>query len=84
MLAPALGGAPWALALASIACALLLAALVIPVTRQFFLPFLPLACYLVLFYSCKFIPSAVRPEPRVSRPPAPAAAHSRAASAPRS
>jgi hypothetical protein len=32
---------------------LLLTALVIPVTRQFFLPLLPIISYLVLFYSCK-------------------------------
>jgi inositol phosphorylceramide synthase catalytic subunit len=65
---------------------LLLTALIIPVTHQFFLPFLPVACWLVLFYSCKwvagfcfvcasadlsrFIPSAVRPEPWVRVLPA--------------
>jgi hypothetical protein len=30
-----------------------MAALVIPVTSQFFLPFLPVIGWLVLFYSCK-------------------------------
>lgn len=32
---------------------LLLASLTIPLTRQFFLPFLPILIYLVLFYSCR-------------------------------
>lgn len=34
---------------------LLLTGLVIPVTRQFLLPFLPIAGWLVLFYSCKYV-----------------------------
>lgn len=35
--------------------ALLLSSLLIPLTRQFFLPFLPIIAYLVLFYSCKYV-----------------------------
>ncbi|KAF2101479.1 aureobasidin resistance protein Aur1 [Rhizodiscina lignyota] len=35
--------------------------LVIPVTRQFFLPFLPIAGWLIFFFSCKFIPGEYRP-----------------------
>ena len=35
--------------------ALLLTALVIPITRQFFLPFLPIATWLVFFYSCRSV-----------------------------
>jgi hypothetical protein len=34
---------------------LLIVALLLPVTRQFALPFLPIASYLVLFYSCGFV-----------------------------
>jgi inositol phosphorylceramide synthase catalytic subunit len=41
---------------------LLLGSLIIPVTRQFFLPFLPIASYLILFYACQFIPSDWRPQ----------------------
>lgn len=40
---------------------LLLASLTIPLTRQFFLPLLPVLTYLILFYSCKFIPADWRP-----------------------
>ncbi|MCJ1319757.1 Aureobasidin resistance protein Aur1 [Xylographa vitiligo] len=40
---------------------LLLTALVLPLTRQFFLPFLPIATWLVFFYSCRFIPNDWRP-----------------------
>ncbi|KAF2402607.1 putative aureobasidin-resistance protein [Trichodelitschia bisporula] len=43
-----------------IATALMLS-LTIPITRQFFLPFLPVIGYLVLFYSCKFISGEYRP-----------------------
>lgn len=32
---------------------LLLASVVIPITRQFFLPFLPLLTYLIFFYACQ-------------------------------
>ena len=39
---------------------LLLTALVLPVTRQFFLPFLPIATWLVFFYSCRSVLSFVR------------------------
>jgi inositol phosphorylceramide synthase catalytic subunit len=35
--------------------------LIIPLTRQFFLPFLPIAVYLLLFYSCQFISGEYRP-----------------------
>ncbi|KAF3089411.1 Aureobasidin resistance protein Aur1 [Orbilia oligospora] len=40
---------------------LLLSSLTIPLTRQFFLPLLPVLTYLILFYSCKFIPAEWRP-----------------------
>ncbi|KAK9369752.1 hypothetical protein V1509DRAFT_433592 [Lipomyces kononenkoae] len=39
----------------------LLTALLIPVTSQFFFPFLPIAAYLFLFYSSRFIPTEWRP-----------------------
>ncbi|KAF1809325.1 PAP2-domain-containing protein [Eremomyces bilateralis CBS 781.70] len=39
----------------------LLGSLVLPVTRQFFLPFLPIIGWLVLFYACKYIPAEYRP-----------------------
>ncbi|KAK8178693.1 aureobasidin resistance protein Aur1 [Phyllosticta citribraziliensis] len=40
---------------------LLMGSMVIPATRQFFLPFLPAITWLVLFYSCKFISGEYRP-----------------------
>ncbi|KAL8784162.1 MAG: hypothetical protein Q9213_004136 [Squamulea squamosa] len=40
---------------------LLLTSLIIPATRQFFLPFLPIITWLVWFYACGFIPSYWRP-----------------------
>ncbi|KAF3923268.1 hypothetical protein ABW21_db0201679 [Orbilia brochopaga] len=40
---------------------LLLSSLTIPLTRQFFLPLLPILTYLILFYSCRFIPAEWRP-----------------------
>lgn len=39
-------------------------------TRTFLLPFLPIACWLILFYSCRFIPSSSRPHIYVSVLPA--------------
>ncbi|KAK9240237.1 hypothetical protein V1525DRAFT_396355 [Lipomyces kononenkoae] len=39
----------------------LLTAILIPVTSQFFFPFLPIAAYLFLFYSSRFIPTEWRP-----------------------
>lgn len=39
----------------------LMTSLVIPITRQFFLPFLPIAGWLILFYACQFIPAEYRP-----------------------
>ena len=39
---------------------LLLTVLVLPVTRQFFLPFLPIATWLVFFYSCRSVFSSLR------------------------
>ncbi|KAK9361968.1 hypothetical protein V1504DRAFT_449994 [Lipomyces starkeyi] len=39
----------------------LLVAIVIPITSQFFFPFLPIAAYLFLFYSSRFIPTEWRP-----------------------
>lgn len=34
---------------------LLMLSLLLPITRQFFLPFLPIAAWLVLFYSCQYV-----------------------------
>jgi hypothetical protein len=31
----------------------LLLSLVLPITRQFFLPFLPIAAWLIFFYACR-------------------------------
>ena len=45
----------------SLIATLLITSLVIPITRQFFLPFLPIITYLVLFYSARFIPADWRP-----------------------
>ncbi|KAL2826990.1 hypothetical protein BDW59DRAFT_59182 [Aspergillus cavernicola] len=39
----------------------LLVSLLLPMTRQFFLPFLPIAGWLLFFYACQFIPSDWRP-----------------------
>jgi membrane-associated phospholipid phosphatase len=39
----------------------LLISLLLPMTRQFFLPFLPIAGWLLFFYACQFIPSDWRP-----------------------
>ncbi|KAK7460575.1 Phosphatidylinositol:ceramide phosphoinositol transferase (IPC synthase) [Stygiomarasmius scandens] len=41
-------------------------ALLIPFTSQFFVPATPIFTYLLSFFSCRFIPSAYRPEPSVS------------------
>jgi membrane-associated phospholipid phosphatase len=40
---------------------LLLTSLLLPITRQFFLPFLPVAAWLIFFYACQFVPSEMRP-----------------------
>ncbi|KAJ5736196.1 uncharacterized protein N7483_001321 [Penicillium malachiteum] len=40
---------------------LLLFSLLMPITRQFFLPFLPIAGWLIFFYACQFVPSDWRP-----------------------
>ncbi|KAI4109262.1 MAG: hypothetical protein L6R37_000693 [Teloschistes peruensis] len=40
---------------------LVILALILPITRQFFLPFLFIATWLVFFYACGFIPSNWRP-----------------------
>ncbi|KAI4260947.1 MAG: hypothetical protein LQ352_000102 [Teloschistes flavicans] len=40
---------------------LALLALILPITRQFFLPFLFIATWLIFFYACGFIPSDWRP-----------------------
>ncbi|RHZ87757.1 hypothetical protein Glove_30g20 [Diversispora epigaea] len=39
-------------------------------TRTFFVPFLPIAAWLILFYSCRFIPGSSRPHIYVSVLPA--------------
>lgn len=41
--------------------ALLMLGLVLPITRQFLLPFLPALTWLLLFYSCKFVSGDYRP-----------------------
>ena len=41
--------------------ALLMGSLVLPVTRQLLLPFLPILTWLFLFHSCKYIPVNYRP-----------------------
>lgn len=48
---------PGALVKFSIA-ALLLTSLVFPITRQFFLPFLAIAAYLIFFYTCRYVLSS--------------------------
>ncbi|KAK9382492.1 uncharacterized protein V2V93DRAFT_365255 [Kockiozyma suomiensis] len=35
--------------------------LLIPITSQFFFPFLPIGTWLFLFYSCRFVPASWRP-----------------------
>ena len=35
--------------------------LIVPLTRQFFLPFLPIAAWLIFFYGCQFISGEYRP-----------------------
>ncbi|GAC96366.1 hypothetical protein PHSY_003946 [Pseudozyma hubeiensis SY62] len=40
--------------------------LLFPVTSQFFLPAAPIFAWLILFYSCKFIPASLRPHIWVS------------------
>jgi inositol phosphorylceramide synthase catalytic subunit len=37
----------------SVVASLLLFSLVLPITRQFFLPFLPIAAWLIFFYACR-------------------------------
>jgi hypothetical protein len=37
----------------TVVASLLLFSLVLPITRQFFLPFLPIAAWLVFFYACR-------------------------------
>ncbi|KAN0063241.1 Phosphatidylinositol:ceramide phosphoinositol transferase (IPC synthase) [Thecaphora frezii] len=46
--------------------ALYTATLLVPLTSQFFLPAAPIFAWLILFYSCKFIPAATRPHIWVS------------------
>ncbi|KAK9353299.1 hypothetical protein V1523DRAFT_411593 [Lipomyces doorenjongii] len=36
-------------------------ALLVPITSQFFFPFIPIGTWLILFYSCRFIPADWRP-----------------------
>ncbi|RPB11094.1 PAP2-domain-containing protein [Morchella conica CCBAS932] len=40
---------------------LLMLAMLMPITRQFWLPFLPVVSWLVFFFSCRFIPAEIRP-----------------------
>lgn len=40
---------------------LLVLACLLPITSQFFVPALPIFCWLVLFYTCQFIPHSWRP-----------------------
>ncbi|SPO23095.1 related to AUR1 - inositol phosphorylceramide synthase [Ustilago trichophora] len=46
--------------------ALYITTLLFPITSQFFLPAAPIFAWLVLFYSCKFIPANLRPHIWVS------------------
>lgn len=46
----------------TVVAGLLMTSLVIPITRQFFLPFLPIAGWLIFFYACQFVPSDWRPQ----------------------
>ncbi|GAC76566.1 hypothetical protein PANT_22d00092 [Moesziomyces antarcticus T-34] len=46
--------------------ALYIVTLLLPVTSQFFLPAAPIFAWLILFYSCKFIPAPLRPHIWVS------------------
>ncbi|PSS09269.1 hypothetical protein M430DRAFT_37276 [Amorphotheca resinae ATCC 22711] len=43
------------------AASLMMLALLMPVTRQFFLPFLPILTWLVFFFNARFIPAEYRP-----------------------
>lgn len=38
---------------------LLLTSLLLPITRQFFLPFLPIAAWLIFFYACQYVCAAL-------------------------
>lgn len=58
---------PGALAKTSIATLLMLS-LLLPITRQFFLPFLPIAIYLVMFYSCRYVIICCSPPPLLPPP----------------
>ncbi|KAI9748142.1 MAG: hypothetical protein M4579_007305 [Chaenotheca gracillima] len=40
---------------------LLITSLIFPITRQFFLPFLPIGCWLISFFCARFIPAEFRP-----------------------
>ncbi|KAI9891629.1 MAG: Aureobasidin resistance protein Aur1 [Vezdaea aestivalis] len=40
---------------------LLMTVLVVPISRQFFLPAIPILSWVLLFFSCKFIPAEYRP-----------------------
>lgn len=53
---------------------LLMLSLLLPITRQFFLPFLPIAAWLVFFFSCQYVsysfpnsPSAFSPIAQLTR-----------------
>ena len=37
----------------------LITSLILPVTSQFFLPFLPIIAWLVLWYSCKYVMTVI-------------------------
>lgn len=39
----------------TLVASLLLLSLLLPITRQFFLPFLPIAAWLLFFYSCQYV-----------------------------
>lgn len=43
------------LILKTVVSTLLLISLIIPITRQFFLPFLPVASWLLLFFACRYV-----------------------------
>jgi len=50
---------------------LLMLSLLLPVTRQFFLPFLPIASWLVMFYSCRYVIIIIHCSPTVAATAAP-------------
>jgi hypothetical protein len=46
---------------------LLLTSLLLPITRQFFLPFLPIAAWLIFFYGCQYVIRSLSKKPFSSK-----------------